>query len=291
VTLVVAGVLGVVLLAAVFALATARNRPSTGRLSRETVRSDRSAPPGDGSARTGLEHGARSQVADPEADPRARAHAIAEREVGDRPGDLVRSPAEVVRYEPVSEDELGVTRRQFFNRGILTAVALGVGAFGAASVAFVWPTGGGGFGGKTNIGSVSDVQKALAGKLPYYNAAAKTYIQPYPKAALPKAAKVYPAVVLAGMELGYVALYQKCPHLGCRVPWCTTSQWFECPCHGSKYNRVGEKKGGPAPRGMDRFAFAITGGSIVVDTGTVIQGPPIGTDTTGQGAEGPPCVG
>ena len=31
------------------------------------------------------------------------------------------------------------------------------------------------------------------------------------------------------------------------------SQWFECPCHGSKYNRVGEKHGGPAPRGLDRF--------------------------------------
>ena len=54
-------------------------------------------------------------------------------------------------------------------------------------------------------------------------------------------------------EQGIVALYQKCPHLGCRVPECVTSQWFECPCHGSQYNQVGEKKGGPAPRGMDRF--------------------------------------
>ena len=62
---------------------------------------------------------------------------------------------------------------------------------------------------------------------------------------------------LQGMEQGYVALYQKCPHLGCRVPWCQTSQWFECPCHGSKYNRVGEKRGGPAPRGMDRFALEV----------------------------------
>ena len=45
---------------------------------------------------------------------------------------------------------------------------------------------------------------------------------------------------------------QKCPHLGCRVPECATSQWFECQCHGSQYNRAGEKKAGPAPRGMDR---------------------------------------
>jgi cytochrome b6-f complex iron-sulfur subunit len=74
------------------------------------------------------------------------------------------------------------------------------------------------------------------------------------------------------------------------VPWCETSQWFECPCHGSKYNRVGEKKGGPAPRGLDRFPLQVSGGQITVDTGTIVQGPPIGTDTTGQTAEGAPCV-
>ena len=95
-----------------------------------------------------------------------------------------------------------------------------------------------------------------------------------------------------GLDGGIVALYQKCPHLGCRVPECVTSQWFECPCHGSKYNRVGEKRGGPAPRGMDRFAVEVgADGSLTVDTGTIIQGPPIGTNTTGQEAEGPSCLG
>ena len=118
-----------------------------------------------------------------------------------------------------------------------------------------------GFGGKVNIGSLDDINKAIAAKTPYYNAAAKVYIQPYPKADLPKAKKVstYVPPLLAGMEQGYVALYQKCVHLGCRVPWCQTSQWFECPCHGSKYNRVGEKRGGPAPRGLDRFALSHLG--------------------------------
>src|SRR3546814_6212901 len=73
------------------------------------------------------------------------------------------------------------------------------------------------------------------------------------------------------MEEGVVALYQKCVHLGCRVPECVTSQWFECPCHGSQYNQVGEKKGGPAPRGLDRFAMSVSGGVLSVDTGTIIQ--------------------
>ena len=95
------------------------------------------------------------------------------------------------------------------------------------------------------------------------------------------------------MEAGFIALWQTCPHLGCRVPQCVTSQWFECPCHGSQYNRVGEKKGGPAPRGMDRFAMQrrarpVTSWSTPARS---IQGPPIGTNTTGQEAEGPHCIG
>jgi len=116
----------------------------------------------------------------------------------------------------------------------------------------------------------------------------------YPTTALEKAKKVaaYTPPVIAGMEAGFVFLYQKCVHLGCRVPWCETSQWFECPCHGSKYSRVGEKKGGPAPRGLDRFVLEVAGGQITVDTAanSLVQGPPIGTDTTGQTAEGAPCV-
>ena len=93
------------------------------------------------------------------------------------------------------------------------------------------------------------------------------------------------------MEAGIVALYQKCPHLGCRVPECATSQWFECPCHGSQYNRVGEKKAGPAPRGMDHFLITVTGSSdVIIDTSYPFPGVPIGTNTTGQEAEGPHCI-
>jgi cytochrome b6-f complex iron-sulfur subunit len=169
-------------------------------------------------------------------------------------------------------------------------MSLGVGGFGAAALAFLWPSGAGGFGGEVNVGTVDDIEKTIATKIPYYNAGAKCYIVAYPKADLKKAEAVYPSTVLAGMEQGYVALFQKCPHLGCRVPWCATSQWFECPCHGSKYNRVGEKKGGPAPRGMDRFGLTVSGGSVLVNTGEVFDGPPIGVDTTGQGQEGAACV-
>ena len=200
--------------------------------------------------------------------------------------------SDLAEYVPPDAEAIGVTRRQFFNRSIILVMGLALSGFGAAVIAFLWPTPKGGFGSKIRVGNVSDVIakiEASAGFL--YLAEGRMWITEYPASALEKAAKVYPAPVMAGLEAGVVALYQKCPHLGCRVPSCATSQWFECPCHGSQYNQAGEKKGGPAPRGMDHFAMEVSGGVLTVNTGLIIQGAPIGTNTTGQEAEGPHCVG
>jgi cytochrome b6-f complex iron-sulfur subunit len=202
-------------------------------------------------------------------------------------------PGRLVRFgeSPVDAEQLGVTRRQFFNRGILATQGLVLGSFGLAVVGFLWPSLTGGFGGKVKAGGLDDILEFIQGnKEPFYVPEARGYVVPYPKAALAKARQAYSEAIIPGLEAGVVALFQKCPHLGCRVPWCKTSQWFECPCHGSKYNRVGEKKGGPAPRGMDRFPVDVGDGTVVINTGIVIQGPAIGTNTTGQEAEGPNCV-
>jgi cytochrome b6-f complex iron-sulfur subunit len=273
-------ILGLLGLAAVAILAEGRRRAgSTGRLSRETRRSDRSEPPSE------VVPAVSESTELAELDDEARARAEASRQALEPVG--ARAPVE---YVPVDEEELGITRRQFFNRGILTGLGIFAAGMGAAMLGFLWPSSAGGFGAKIDVGSEDDAKAEFDKKLPFYNAGAKTYIVPYPKDDVSKAEAVYDPRIVAGMEKGYVALYQKCVHLGCRVPWCETSQWFECPCHGSKYNRVGEKRGGPAPRGLDRFPLEVSGGQITVDTGTIVQGPPIGTDTTGQTAEGAPCV-
>jgi cytochrome b6-f complex iron-sulfur subunit len=273
-------ILGLLALAAVAILAEGRRRATgTGRLSRETRRRDRSEPAPD----TAPPVSESTELAELDDEARQRAHDARQslEPVGER------APVE---YVPVEEEELGITRRQFFNRGILTGLGIFAAGMGAAMLGFLWPSSAGGFGAKITVGTEDDAKQAFDKKIPFYNAGARTYIQPYPQDDVAKARAVYDPRIVAGMEKGYVALYQKCVHLGCRVPWCETSQWFECPCHGSKYNRVGEKKGGPAPRGLDRFPLEVSGGSITVDTGTIVQGPPIGTDTTGQTAEGAPCV-
>jgi cytochrome b6-f complex iron-sulfur subunit len=89
---------------------------------------------------------------------------------------------------------------------------------------------------------------------------------------------------------GLRALYQKCPHLGCGVPFCSSSQQFECPCHGSVYNVIGEYLHGPAPRGMDRFEIQIQGDRVMVDTGALVEGPPRGELTGPSGPAGASCV-
>lgn len=87
------------------------------------------------------------------------------------------------------------------------------------------------------------------------------------------------------------ALYQKCPHLGCKVPFCMTSSQFECPCHGSAYNIKGEYLDGPAARGMDRFPVRIEKDQVLIDTGTLLEGPPQGFRTGPDAATGPSCDG
>jgi len=67
----------------------------------------------------------------------------------------------------------------------------------------------------------------------------------------------------------WLALYQRCVHLGCTVPYRDDCQSFKCPCHGSHYDTNGEYLDGPAPRSLDRFQMSFKGEDVVVDTGTI----------------------
>lgn len=89
------------------------------------------------------------------------------------------------------------------------------------------------------------------------------------------------------------AVSQKCPHLGCAVPFCEASGRFECPCHGSVYNLGGEWISGPAPRGMDKHPLQIADGRVIVNTAILEQGAPLGSrqfDTESRGGSCAPAV-
>jgi cytochrome b6-f complex iron-sulfur subunit len=181
-----------------------------------------------------------------------------------------------------------LSRREFFRRSLVASLLIYGAQFGGATLAFLWPSLKGGFGSVINAGKLEDIRNEISStREPVYSGTGRFYIVRYD--GRPTDDVDYEADQLAAQ--GIMPLYQRCVHLGCRVPFCARSQWFECPCHGSKYNTAGEYKLGPAPRGLDRFRVEITdAGDVLVDTSEVILGPPRGTDTLRRPQAGPFCV-
>ena len=183
-----------------------------------------------------------------------------------------------------------VTRREFFRRSLVGSLLVFGAEFGGASLAFLWPNLKGGFGSVIAAGKLTDIKNQIQQtNQPFYNGPGRFYIVPYNGTGSdPGTGTDY--VTDGVISQGLMPLYQRCVHLGCRVPFCQQSQWFECPCHGSKYNKAGEYQLGPAPHGMDRFKIIIAGDQVSVDTSTIVLGPPRGTDTIHEAPQGPFCV-
>ncbi len=187
-----------------------------------------------------------------------------------------------------SPEEVGITRRQFFNRSLAAMSVAWFGIMGIEILAFLWPKISGGFGSDVDAGNVADLVPEMtdaAGLVtPAFIPDARAYVVPAPVETSEQFAE---RDVVAG---GLMALYQRCVHLGCRVPWCDDSQGFECPCHGSKYNSIGEYFAGPAPRNLDRFAVHVSeDGRLVIRTGVIVETPRASAQSVSY-PQGPSCI-
>jgi cytochrome b6-f complex iron-sulfur subunit len=181
-----------------------------------------------------------------------------------------------------------VDRRRFLNRAMLGSLSLFAIAMGAGSAGFLWPpkVKSGKFGTKIVAGKRSTLLEDIKryGR-PIYNIDGKFYIVRYDGNDPGYYAR---AGALAG---GLMAIYQKCSHLGCRVPYCPTSGWFECPCHDARFNGAGEYASGPAPAGLWHFPIEINADDdVIVDTANKVNQPPRGFFTTDKAPAGAFCV-
>jgi len=138
-----------------------------------------------------------------------------------------------------------LTNRRSFTRNAALASALIVTAeITAGSIYLLWPNKTGAFGGEITVGEPS--VPAPQGE-PFRHTEGKFY--------------------LVHTDDGVEALYWKCVHLGCTVPWISGQQRFICPCHGSVYDYNGSRISGPAPRAMDAFPVTVNdNGSVTVNT-------------------------
>ena len=214
---------------------------------------------------------------------RARSGSVAAASAG---GLDVPEPRPLLRGPDLSD----VGRRKFLLRALGFAFLAGLGQFALASIDFLFPRLRGGFGAKIEAGNADELRSEIGGaREPKFISDGRFYLTLYEGD--PEQANSVPAYRRANVaESGFMALYRKCVHLGCSVPWCPPSKWFECPCHGSKYSINGEYRDGPAPRSLDQFRVEIQDGVVMVDTSTIIQGAPRGTNTSQPQPEGANCV-
>lgn len=188
------------------------------------------------------------------------------------PGPVLRS----LRDDQVE----GLSRRILLRRALGTAVSLWLVEMIAGSVGFVWSAVTIA-GARVRVGTFADLL-AANGSLPVdegypaYVAQARSFIVLVD----PSRHGWSNGVDLTGegSALNVRALSQVCPHLGCRPNPCIEDFWFHCPCHQSRYDRLGIKAAGerygPAQRSMDRRPIEVDGtGVLFVDVSRVVLGP------------------
>lgn len=173
-----------------------------------------------------------------------------------------------------------ISRRHFLRRSMLAVWGLSATSAVAGALSMLYPTLVGQFGGSLVVGKKSDFPAATPDAFRidqagvFYRFEAKTYLVHLKKETHFRLKRTalsdqFDAETITTDPDGsyWIALYQRCVHLGCTVPFRNDCLSFKCPCHGSHYNSDGEYLDGPAPRSLDRFAFHFEGESVVVDTG------------------------
>ena len=193
-----------------------------------------------------------------------------------RPQALTTEAIKSLRKQQVQ----GLSRRQLMRTALGTGIGLWLLEVSAGTIGFIWPNLSGGFGGKLVIGTLEDVktqnsQLPIDEGFPAYFAFARSFVILVD----PAQQRFVPGEDTTGdgTALNVRALYQRCPHLGCKPNACLKNFWLECPCHGSRYDRLGVKADGaqfgPAPRSMDRFSASVDGaGILTIDTGKITLG-------------------
>lgn len=196
----------------------------------------------------------------------------------DRPQALTDVTRKLLRQGKVA----GLSRRQLIRRSIGITIALWLSELTAGIIGFLWPNVVGGFGGMVRIGDINtaianpavrDPGAAFRDGAPAYFQQARSYI-----VLVDPTRDFMPGTspMGDGAATNVRTLYQRCTHLGCKPNFCVTNFWFECPCHGSRYDRLGikVKELGPAPRSLDRFASMVDAeGVLTLDTGKITLGP------------------
>jgi cytochrome b6-f complex iron-sulfur subunit len=142
-----------------------------------------------------------------------------------------------------------LSRRSFLKLGAGALGALAALELGAAGVLFLRARSlEGRFGGRVTVGPAEDF---VPGSVTEF-AAARFFL-------------------IRAPDGGFLAVHNRCPHLGCTVSWEANENRFLCPCHASTFDFYGNFDSPPVPRPLDTFPVQVEEGVVVVDTSQLIQ--------------------
>jgi cytochrome b6-f complex iron-sulfur subunit len=174
----------------------------------------------------------------------------------------------------------GLSRRQLLRRAVGAGVGLWLVEVTAGTLGFLWSAAARATP-RVRIGTYRELLRAngdlpIAAGFPAYVPAARSFI-----VIVDPARQGWFAgrdETGEGSVLNVRAMSQRCPHLGCRPNPCIEDFWFRCPCHQSRYDRLGTKAAGelfgPASRGLDRYRIEVdAAGVLFVDTSKITLGP------------------
>jgi len=140
-----------------------------------------------------------------------------------------------------------ISRRDFLKLGIGALSALAVLEVGGASLMFMQPRAlEGTFGSVVDAGAIESFPTGSVVEFPDGR-----------------------FFLIRSSDGGFLAVYQRCTHLGCSVAWEADEGRFFCPCHASSFDVNGDVENPPAPRALDTFPVNVKNGRVSVDTGQI----------------------
>jgi cytochrome b6-f complex iron-sulfur subunit len=164
-------------------------------------------------------------------------------------------PSGTLTAAEAAELHAPVTRREFLNYALLGSLGLFFVTLGGVTYLFAFPRfQAGEFGGVFSLGPSDEILPATSAP-PLPDEKARIWL-------------VNLNATSGNGKPGVLALYNVCVHLGCLYQWQPSTNRFECPCHGSKYQKDGTYIEGPAPRSLDRMSisFVDAGGKLLAET-------------------------
>ena len=148
------------------------------------------------------------------------------------------------RNQPLEVEEVHVSRRDFLQTGLGALSVIAAAELGLGGVLFLQARSlEGQYGGVITAGAVDEFAPGSVTQFAEGN-----------------------FFLVRNEDGGFMAVHNRCPHLGCTVNWVAEKGKFYCPCHASSFDRNGDFQNQLVSRALDTFQVIFDDDMVKVDT-------------------------